>query len=128
MSGNRIPLPCEVENPTGCNLSTEPTPEGSDFLAVDKWFDVDISKDYLDFTKPYEKPHKTLSMDGIPFAPLKGIHALTGQSGHGKTMLFTQFMAAILSGEFGGYVTNCPTSSPDRQYYTLIRKWKRKIR
>ena len=102
MSVNRIPLPCEVENPTDFNLSKEPTPEGSDFLKGDEWFDVDISKDYLDFTKPYEKPHKTLSMYGIPFAPLKGIHALTGQSGHGKTMLFTQFMAAILYGEFGG--------------------------
>ena len=73
-----------------------------DFLKADGWFDVDISTDYLDFTKPYEKPLKTLSMDGVPFAPLKGIHALTGQSGHGKTMLFSQFMAAILNGEFGG--------------------------
>lgn len=73
-----------------------------DFLKADGWFDVDISTDYLDFTKPYEKPLKTLSMDGVPFAPLKGIHALTGQSGHGKTMLFSQFMAAILKGEFGG--------------------------
>jgi hypothetical protein len=73
-----------------------------DFLKADEWFDVDISTDYLDFTKPYEKPLKTLSMDGVPFAPLKGIHALTGQSGHGKTMLFSQFMAAILNGEFGG--------------------------
>ena len=73
-----------------------------DFLKADGWFYVDISTDYLDFTKPYEKPLKTLSMDGVPFAPLKGIHALTGQSGHGKTMLFSQFMAAILNGEFGG--------------------------
>lgn len=77
----------------------EPIP---DFLKGDEWYGMDISKDFLDFTKPYEKPLKTLSMDGIPFAPLKGIHALTGQSGHGKTMLFTQFMAAILCGEFGG--------------------------
>ncbi len=102
MSEYKIPLPDEVENPTGSSLPKEPTPEGSDFLKGDEWFDLDISKDYLDFTKPYEKPHKTLSMAGIPFAPLKGIHALTGQSGHGKTMLFSQFMAAILCGEFGG--------------------------
>ena len=73
-----------------------------DFLKSDEWFGTDISKDFLDFTEPYQKPHYTLSKDGIPFAPLGGIHALTGQSGHGKTMTFTQFMAAILSGGFGG--------------------------
>ena len=96
MSGNKIPLPCEVEN------LTEQKPEGSDFLSADEWFGIDISKDFLDFTEPYQKPHPTLSKDGIPFAPLGGIHAITGQSGHGKTMTFTQFMTAILSGEFGG--------------------------
>lgn len=73
-----------------------------DFLKSDEWFGTDISKDFLDFTEPYQKPHHTLSKDGIPFAPLGGIHAITGQSGHGKTMTFTQFMAAILSGGFGG--------------------------
>ena len=99
-SVNGIPLPSELpELQTYEQLKAQQPP---DFLIGDEWFDVDVSKDYLDFTKPHEKPHKTLSMDGIPFAPLKGIHALTGQSGHGKTMLFTQFMAAILCGEYGG--------------------------
>lgn len=74
----------------------------TNFLPEDKWLQVDISNDWLDFTKPYEKPKYTLSFNNIPFAPLGGIHALTGQAGHGKTMLFTQFMAAILKGEFGG--------------------------
>lgn len=97
---NGIPLPSELpELQTYEQLKAQQPP---DFLKADEWFNIDVSKDYLDFTKPYEKPHKTLSMNGIAFAPLKGIHALTGQSGHGKTMLFTQFMAAILSGEFGG--------------------------
>ncbi len=97
---NRIPLPSEL--PPLATVEELKTQQPPDFLAVDKWFDVDISKDYLDFTKPYEKPHKTLSMACIPFAPIGGIHALTGQSGHGKTMLFSQFMTAILCGEFGG--------------------------
>jgi len=93
------PLPELPELQTYEQLKAQQPP---DFLKADEWFNIDVSKDYLDFTKPYEKPHKTLSMNGIAFAPLKGIHALTGQSGHGKTMLFTQFMAAILSGEFVG--------------------------
>lgn len=73
-----------------------------DFLKGDGWFNVNIINDYLDFTKPYEPPKYTLSYNNIPFAPLGGIHALTGLSGNGKTMTFTQFMAAILAGSYGG--------------------------
>lgn len=80
----------------------EPEPNDDTFLSDDKWIDVDVSGDYLDFEEPYESPKYTLSYNGIAFAPLGGIHALTGQSGHGKTMLFTQYMAAILSGKYGG--------------------------
>lgn len=95
---NKIPLPPAM--PSKVEQSAEQTDR--EFLKDDAWFDVDVSKDYLDFTEPYEPPKWTLSKDGIPFAPLGGIHALTGQSGHGKTMFFTQQMAAILKGEFGG--------------------------
>ncbi len=84
---------------TADELQPQQPPE---FLQADEWFNVDISKDFLDFTKPQERSFKTLSFNGIAFAPLKGIHALTGQSGHGKTMLFSQLMAAILRGEYGG--------------------------
>ncbi len=72
-----------------------------DFLQGDEWFAADISKDFLDFSEPWQPPKYTLSFRGIPFAPLGGIHALTGQSGHGKTMLFSQMIAAILGGKFG---------------------------
>ena len=89
--------------------------QAQEFLKGDGWLSVDVSKDYLDFTEPYESPKYTLSYNGIAFAPLGGIHALTGQSGHGKTMLFTQYMAAILSGDFGGLhydlSDNVPTPS-----------------
>lgn len=93
---NGIPLP---ELPTIEELKAQQPPE---FLKADGWFDVDVSGDYLDFEEPYESPKYTLSYNGIAFAPLGGIHALTGQSGHGKTMLFTQYMTAILSGQYGG--------------------------
>ena len=101
----KIPLPTsgdEARTPELATFEELQTQQPPDFLKSDEWFGIDISKDFLDFTKPYEKPLKTLSMDGIPFAPLKGIHALTGQSGHGKTMLFSQYMATILCGKFGG--------------------------
>ena len=126
--GNKIPLPpIAVEMPTEADIEIERQRAGlpplstlkktqaqqpPDFLKADEWFGTDISKDFLDFTEPYQKPHYTLSKDGIPFAPLGGIHAITGQSGHGKTMTFTQFMAAILSGGFGGLRYEQSDSTP----------------
>ena len=71
------------------------------FLASDRWFDVDVEPWRLDFQKQYEAPRYTLSWKGVPFAPLGGIHAITGQAGNGKTMTLAQFMSAILNGEFG---------------------------
>lgn len=71
------------------------------FLAGDQWFDVDVDPWRLDFQKQYEAPRYTLSWRGVPFAPLGGIHAITGQAGNGKTMTLAQFMSAILNGEFG---------------------------
>jgi len=85
---NKIPLPGEPE----------PIP---DFLKGDEWFGENVTPYRLDFAKAYEAPQYTLSWDGIPFAPLGGIHAITGQAGNGKTMTLAQFMAAILCGEFG---------------------------
>ena len=71
------------------------------FLVGDNWFDVDVEPWRLDFQKQYEAPRYTLSWRGVPFAPLGGIHAITGQAGNGKTMTLAQFMAALLNGEFG---------------------------
>ena len=72
-----------------------------DFLIGDDWFKEDVTPYRLNFGKAYSPPKYTLSWDGIPFAPLGGIHAITGQAGNGKTMTIAQFMSAILSGEFG---------------------------
>lgn len=73
-----------------------------EFLKDDQWFDVDIGPNILDVTEAYQRPRYTLAYNGVPFAPLGGIHALTGQPGHGKTMTFTQLMVAVLRGEYGG--------------------------
>lgn len=75
--------------------------EGHDFLVGDDWFYEDVESYRLDFKEPYQPPRFTLSWKGIPFAPLGGIHNITGQSGNGKTMTIAQFMATILCGEFG---------------------------
>lgn len=80
------------------DLTPESIPE---FLQKDDWFSADDTPYYLDFEKPYEAPRYTLSWNGIGFAPLGGIHAMTGQAGNGKTMTLAQFIAAILGGDFG---------------------------
>ena len=72
------------------------------FLSQDEWFGEDVEPYLLDFTKPYTPPRYLLSWNGIGFAPLGGIQAITGQAGNGKTMTIAQMIAAILGGEFGG--------------------------
>lgn len=73
-----------------------------DFLIEDKWISVPIDDNWLDPTERYIKPKFTLSYNGVPFAPLGGVHGLTGQPGHGKTFTFTQLIVAILRGQFYG--------------------------
>lgn len=76
--------------------------ERDTFLAEDGWQDVDIQDQWLDPTEQYIRPRYTLSYNHVPFAPLGGIHGLTGQPGHGKTFTFTQLIVAILKGEWYG--------------------------
>lgn len=89
-------------------LPALPTPEDValeqedlDFLPGDEWQYDDITPYLLDFEEVYKPPRYTLSWQGVKFAPLGGIHNITGQSGNGKTMTIAQFMATILCGEFG---------------------------
>ena len=86
-----IPLPGDPDK--------KPTPP--DFLLSDDWFFEDVESYRLNFREPYKPPRFTLSWKGVPFAPLGGIHNITGQSGNGKTMTIAQFIATILCGEFG---------------------------
>ena len=69
---NKIPLPpIAVEMPTEADIEIERQRAGlpplstlkktqaqqpPDFLKADEWFGTDISKDFLDFTEPYQKP------------------------------------------------------------------------
>jgi len=86
--------------------------EEPDFLSGDLWFDVNVEPYRLDFEKAYEAPRYTLAWNGIGFAPLGGIHAITGQAGNGKTMTLAQFMTAILSGQFGSLTYNLGDTIP----------------
>ena len=91
------------ENNTYPNpLEEQEHQEQDTFLADVQWQDADISQNWLDPKEQYVQPRYTLSYNGVPFAPLGGIHGLTGQPGHGKTFTFTQLMVAVLKGEFYG--------------------------
>lgn len=76
--------------------------EVDNFLQDIDWQSADIDGNWLNPAEKYVRPRYTLSYNGVPFAPLGGIHGLTGQPGHGKTFTFTQLMVAILRGEFYG--------------------------
>lgn len=88
-------------NPLAERESEEPI-EVDTFLQEDEWQSVSTEGKYLDPKEKYIRPRYTLSYNGVPFAPLGGIHGLTGQPGHGKTFTFTQLIVAILRGEFYG--------------------------
>ena len=50
----------------------------------------------LDMAVDYPEPRYLLEYQGVGFAPLGGIQAVSGQKKNGKTFLLTQFMSAIL--------------------------------
>jgi KaiC/GvpD/RAD55 family RecA-like ATPase len=83
-----------------------------EFLRNDGWYEVDVSNYVLDFTEQYKPPRYTLSWNGIKFAPLGGIHNITGQAGNGKTMTIAQFMATFLKGQIGGLKYELSESIP----------------
>lgn len=84
-------------------LAEQEHDESKEFLNSLGWLQEDLTDYWLDLTEDYKRPRYTLSFRGVPFAPLGGIHALTGQAGHGKTAFFTMLMVAILKGEYCGF-------------------------
>lgn len=72
-----------------------------DFLKGEAWFDVDISKDWLDPIRKYKSPDYTLRIGDVPVCPLGDIHGITAQPGSGKTMSFCIIMATYLCGDVG---------------------------
>lgn len=88
----------KINNP----LAEQEHVEQEEFLKEYDWQTADVAGNWLDPKESYVRPRFTLSYNGVPFAPLGGIHGLTGQPGHGKTFTFTQLMVAILKGEYYG--------------------------
>ena len=82
----------------------EQLPHAPEFLKSDKWFDIDIDNDFLDFDKPYRPPRYTMEREGVPFADVGEIHIISGKPGNGKTGLMSQLIAATLGGKFGNTI------------------------
>ena len=80
----------------------ENEPAAADIVAKYKLQNEDLTQYWLDPCEEYKPPQYTLNYNGTPFAPIGGIHGLTGQPGHGKTFTFTILIAAILKGEYCG--------------------------
>lgn len=83
------------------------------FLPKDNWFGVDVEPYLLDFSKPYTAPKYLLSWNGIGFAPLGGLQAITGQAGNGKTMTIAQMISAVLGGDYGNLRYELANEIPD---------------
>lgn len=81
--------------------------EVPDFLKNLGWFGTPTKPRRLNPKKPRERDTYSLEYRGTAFAPLGGVHALTGQSGHGKTMTLTLLMATILGANVGGELRCC---------------------
>lgn len=58
--------------------------------------DEELRKYWLDPTKDYPEPYFMLEYNGVPFSPIGGLQAISGQKKNGKTFALTQLMAAIL--------------------------------
>lgn len=95
--------------PTGEEL-VNATP---DFLAEDKWFDVEIEGSMLDVTKEYDLPRYGLTIGDTPCAPIGGLHGITGQAGTGKTMTLTMLMAAYLGDTHHGMAYGLSDARPN---------------
>lgn len=100
----KIPLPTsgdEARTPELATFEELQAQQPPDFLKSEAWFDVDISKDWLDPTKQYKSPDYTLRIGDVPVCPLGDIHGFTAQAGSGKTMSFCIVMATYLCGDVG---------------------------
>lgn len=72
-----------------------------EFLQGDRWFEMDVGDDFLNFEEPYTPPRYTLERNGVPFANVGELHVVSGKPGHGKTGLMSQLMTTLLCGKFG---------------------------
>ena len=64
LNGNQLNLPKWDDSPTLKETGTPP---------------LDLSANWLDYSLLYPEPRYLLEFGGVPFAPLGGIQAITGQ-------------------------------------------------
>ena len=62
----------------------------------------------LDARKDYEEPFYMLEYNGVPFSPIGGIQALSGQKKNGKTFVIAQLIAVCLDPESPRVHDNLP--------------------
>ena len=72
--------------------NTQPQPATFEQLAMDE-----LRPYLLDASKDYSEPFYMLEYNGVPFSPLGGIQALSGQKKNGKTFVIAQLIAACLA-------------------------------
>ena len=58
--------------------------------------DEELRLYWLDPSKDYPEPYYMLEYNGVPFSPIGGLQAMSGQKKNGKTFALTQLMAAVL--------------------------------
>lgn len=83
------------------------------FLKDDEWFGTDISKCLIDFSTPYKQDRFLFEHCGQEFAPLGDCVIISGQSGHGKSMLTSMLEACVLSGTCENFILT-PQERPQR--------------
>ena len=69
-----------------------PQPQTAEELAMDE-----LKPYLLDASKDYAEPFYMLEYNGVPFSPIGGIQALSGQKKNGKTFVIAQLIAACLA-------------------------------
>ena len=77
------------EESNNTNLPQPSTPEQ---LAMEE-----LKPYLLDASKDYAEPFYMLEYNGVPFSPIGGIQALSGQKKNGKTFVIAQLIAACLA-------------------------------
>lgn len=68
----------------------------------------DIEPYLLDATENFPEPYYMLEYNGVPFSPIGGIQAISGQKKNGKTWLQAMLMSAILGTDSNRVATYLP--------------------
>lgn len=78
------------------DIIQEPVSENEYFLEDYQWHNIDISRFWVDTTKPLQPPKYLLEFQGVPFSIIEGLMCISGQAGNGKTATLALFAATLL--------------------------------